>query len=102
MHPSEHPTTEYLTAEHPTTAFGTDQPAGPHATAVLPGSTARRGRLSPDLVALIAGALFVLVAVLALVGTSLPGWVFGGGLVATVLVVLGAGLLVSELRRIKR
>jgi hypothetical protein len=40
--------------------------------------------------------------VLALVGTSLPGWVFGGGLVATVLVVLGAGLLVSELRRIKR
>ena len=41
-------------------------------------------------------------AVLALVGTSLPGWVFGGGLVATVLVVLGAGLLVSELRRVKR
>ncbi|GAA4311668.1 phage holin family protein [Klenkia terrae] len=114
------PTGEHATTEHPTTEFGTDHPRGAQATAVAPplvGPTgyatwqeaqaqpdpvARPGRRSPDVVALVSGALFVLVAVLALVGTSLPGWVFGGGLVATVLVVLGAGLLVSELRRIKR
>lgn len=109
MHPSEYPT-----SEHPTTAFGTGYGTGEHRTAVQPppvgpaGNAGGKfpagtgGRRSPDLVALVAGALFVLIAVLGLVGSALPGWVFGGGLVAVVLVALGAGLLATELRRIRR
>lgn len=91
--------------EHPT---GIPQPqyAGWHDTAVLPGApevtATAPGRRSPDVVALVAGALFVLIAVLGLIGTSLPGWVFGGGLVAAVLVAIGAVLLVTELRRLRR
>ncbi|SDG06862.1 hypothetical protein [Klenkia brasiliensis] len=67
----------------------------PPAPAVQPAPRRR----SPDLLALTAGVVFCLVAVLGLVGTSLPGWVFGGGFVAVVLVVAGVGLLVTELRK---
>ncbi len=56
----------------------------------------------PDLVALLAAIVFCVVAVLGVVGTSLPGWVFGGGLIAVLLVLLGGGLLISELRRARR
>ncbi|SCX47173.1 hypothetical protein SAMN03159343_1953 [Klenkia marina] len=76
----------------PGTAAGTGARTG---TGVAP----LPGRRLPDLLALTAAAVFCLVAVLGLVGTSLPGWMFGGGFVAVVLVVAGAGLLVNELRR---
>lgn len=56
-------------------------------------------RRSPDVLSLTAGVVFCLLAVLGLAGTSLPGWLFGGGVVAVVLVVAGVGLLVNELRR---
>ncbi|SDN61837.1 hypothetical protein SAMN05660199_00421 [Klenkia soli] len=104
------PTSDRQTTEQ----FGT----GPRDTAVLPDDRADEraqthgtatwaaapvtkpaARRSPDLVALVAGVVFCLIAVLGLVGTSLPGWVFGGGLVAVVLVVIGVGVLVAELRR---
>ncbi len=112
MHPTERPMPErpmpeQPTAEHPTAVR---PPSVDHVpwtdtswtgTAEQPAGQAS-GRRSPDVVALVAGALFVLVAVLALVGTALPGWVFGGGLVAAVLVAVGTVLLVTELRRLRR
>ena len=100
--------------EHPETAVQTDPTTDRHDTAVLPDdrgtatwdaapvakpATGPATRRSPDLVALVAGVVFCLIAVLGLTGTALPGWVFGGGLVAVVLVVVGVGLLVAELRR---
>ncbi len=108
------------TEQFGTGPFGTDQVgidqvgSGPHDTAVLADEradahgtatwgaapvTGPAARRAPDLVALVAGVVFCLVAVLGLVGASLPGWVFGGGLVAVVLVVVGVGVLVAELRR---
>ncbi|MCO7220428.1 hypothetical protein [Klenkia sp. PcliD-1-E] len=71
-------------------------------TPPAPSAEPAPGRRSPDLLALTAGVVFCLVAVLGLVGTSLPGWVFGGGFVAVVLVLAGVGLLVTELRRPRR
>jgi len=109
--PSQHPTADapretavqtdptadrQATEQYGTQQFGTQQFGAPPMTgpATEPGT-----RRSPDLVALVAGVVFCLVAVLGLVGTSLPGWVFGGGLVAVVLVVVGVGVLAAELRR---
>ncbi len=83
----------------------TDPTTDRHDTAVLPGdgapdrAPAPPARRSPDVVALTAGVVFCLVAVLGLTSASLPGWLFGGGLVAVVLVVVGVGVLVAELRR---
>ena len=100
--PSNHPADRQETAVHPDpdrhdTALLPD-PLAAAGHPSVPGPVAT-GRRRPDLVALVAGVVFCLVAVLGLVGTSLPTWVFGGGLVAVVLVVLGVGLLISELRR---
>ena len=64
---------------------------------------ARPARRSFDLVALVAGAVFVLFAVLGLTGTSLDvGFFADGGIVWLVLVGAGVALLVNELRRARR
>ncbi len=110
VQPTEHPTSENPTSEHPTSVQPTGSTSYPYggwtetATTSEPAQVAAAPatKRSPDLVGLIAGILFCVVAVLGVVGTSLPGWVFGGGLVAVLLVVLGAGLLVAELRRVRR
>ena len=64
---------------------------------------ARPARRSFDLVALVAGAVFVLFAVLGLTGTSLDvGFFADGGIVWIVLVGAGVALLANELRRARR
>lgn len=74
--------------------------------AVAPLSTedpARPSRRSVDVVALVAGAVFVLFAVLGLTGLSLGTGLFAdGGLVWLVLVGAGVALLANELRRARR
>lgn len=103
-------TEQFGTGPFGTDQFGTgprdtaglaDEQAADHGTATWAAApvTGPAARRAPDLVALVAGVVFCLVAVLGLVGASLPGWVFGGGLVAVVLVVVGVGVLVAELRR---
>jgi hypothetical protein len=61
---------------------------------------ARRG---VDLIALIPGVAFVLLAILVLVGASLPLTLFrNGGVLWGLLVVAGVLMLSSELRRTRR
>jgi hypothetical protein len=55
-------------------------------------------RRKVDLVALVPGVLFALLALSAIAGLH-PGAIFGGGLVWLVLVVAGVALLISELRK---
>jgi len=63
----------------------------------------RAGRRSPDVVALVAGAVFVLFAVLGLTGLSLDiGFLTDGGVMWLVLIGAGVALLVNELRRARR
>ncbi len=60
-------------------------------------------RRSVDLVALVAGAVFVLLAVLGLSGADLDsGFLVDGGLLWVLLVGVGTALLVKELRRARR
>jgi hypothetical protein len=64
---------------------------------------ARTGRRSLDVVALVAGAVFVLFAVLGLTGLSLDiGFLADGGIMWLVLIGAGVALLVNELRRARR
>ena len=63
----------------------------------------RTGRRSLDVVALVAGAVFVLFAVLGLTGLSLDiGFLADGGILWLVLIGAGVALLVNELRRARR
>ena len=63
----------------------------------------RAGRRSTDVVALVAGAVFVLFAVLGLTGLSLDiGFLTDGGVMWLVLIGAGVALLVNELRRARR
>jgi hypothetical protein len=62
--------------------------------------TPRRRR--PDLGALIPGLFFIALAVLLMSPADLPRELFDGVLVWIVMIVAGAALLVSELRRSRR
>jgi hypothetical protein len=63
----------------------------------------RPTRGSIDVVALVAGAVFMLFAVLGLTGLSLDaGFLIDGGIVWVALVGAGVALLVNELRRARR
>jgi hypothetical protein len=55
-----------------------------------------------DLVALIPGVIFVILAVTLMVGGDVPFFFEDGGLAAVLLIGGGAALLVSELRRARR
>ena len=60
-------------------------------------------RRVPDLLALVAGLVFVVVALVSLAGLALPlELVADGGLLWLVLIGAGVGLLVSEVRRARR
>lgn len=91
MHP-----TQDLSSDAPTTYDTAVLPDQPQAAPAEASTQPKRG---PDAVALVAAIAFCLIAVAGLIGTSLPGWVFGGGLVAVLLVLGGAALLITELRR---
>jgi hypothetical protein len=63
----------------------------------------RSTRRSVDVVALVAGAVFTLFAVLGLSGVDLDAGIFAdGGVLWLVLIGAGVALLVSELRRARR
>ena len=63
----------------------------------------RRTRRSVDVVALVAGAAFVLFAVLGLTDLTFDvGFLADGGVVWLVLIGAGVALLVNELRRARR
>jgi uncharacterized membrane protein len=56
-----------------------------------------------DLVALIPGVLFIVLAVVLMTGVDLPANLFrGGGIVWVLLIPAGIALLVSELRKSRR
>jgi hypothetical protein len=63
----------------------------------------RSTRRSVDVVALVAGAVFTLFAILGLSGVDLDAGIFAdGGVLWLVLIGAGVALLVSELRRARR
>ena len=102
--PSRRTDTPQENPVHPTEQFATDVPPT-RDTAVLgdtwaaPPAPAPPQEKRPDVVALVAGVVFVLIAVIGTTGVDLPGWVFGGGALAVLLVLAGIALLVSELRK---
>ena len=55
-----------------------------------------------DLVALVPGIVFVVLAVVLMTGVDLPGALFHGGLLWILLIGGGVALLISELRRTRR
>ena len=55
-----------------------------------------------DVAALVAGIVFVVLAITLMTGFEIPGALADGGLVWLVLVGAGIALLVSELRRARR
>jgi Na+/H+ antiporter NhaD/arsenite permease-like protein len=60
-------------------------------------------RTGPDLVALIPGVLFIVLAVVFMTGIDLPENLFrGGGILWVALIGAGIALLVSELRKARR
>ena len=60
-------------------------------------------RRRPDLVALIPGVIFTVVAIVLMTGVDLPGAIFrNGGLAWVVLIGAGVLLLLSELRKLRR
>lgn len=61
-----------------------------------------RRRRRPDLGALIPGLFFIALAILLMSPADLPRELFDGVLVWIVVIVAGAALLVSELRRSRR
>jgi hypothetical protein len=60
-------------------------------------------RRRPDLVTLVPGVVYVVLALVFLAGVTLPlGFLADGGLLWLLLVGAGVGLLVSELRKARR
>ena len=93
-------------SEFSTTPTGWQERALADWQTVTPLSTedaAPPARRSVDVVALVAGAVFVLLAVLGLTGVDLAaGFLFDGGVLWVALVGAGTALLVKELRRARR
>ena len=93
-------------SEFPTTPTGWQERALADWQSMTPLTTedeVRSSRRSFDIVALVAGAVFVLFAVLGLTGLSLDaGFLGDGGIAWVVLVGAGMALLVRELRRARR
>ena len=60
-------------------------------------------RRRPDLVALIPGVIFTVIAIVLMTGVDLPGTIFrDGGLVWLLLIGAGVLLLLGELRKLRR
>ena len=93
-------------SEFPTTPTGWQERALADWQTVTPLETEdkdRTTRRSLDVVALVAGLVFILFAVLGLSGLSLDsGFLSDGGVVWLVLIGAGVALLASELRRARR
>ncbi len=72
-----------------------------HVTALAPVEPPAKRR--PDLVALVPGVAFVVLALVFLAGVAVPlGFLADGGLLWLVLIGAGVTLLVSELRKVRR
>jgi hypothetical protein len=93
-------------SEFPTTPTGWQERALADWQSITPLSTEdedRAPRRSVDVVALTAGVVFVVFAVLGLSGLSLTeGFLADGGVLWLVLIGAGVALLVNELRRARR
>ena len=93
-------------SEFPTTPTGWQERALADWQTITPLTTEdedRAPRRSLDVVALVAGAVFVLFAVMGLSGLSLnSGFLADGGILWLVLIGAGVALLVNELRRARR
>ena len=93
-------------SEFPTTPTGWQERALADWQTITPLTTEDEDRVprrSLDVVALVAGAVFVLFAVLGLSGLSLnAGFLADGGILWLVLIGAGVALLVNELRRARR
>ncbi len=93
-------------SEFPTTPTGWQERQTAEWQAVTPLETedpARPAKRSVDLVALIPGVLFVVLALVLMTGVDLPDNLFrGGGILWVPLIAGGIVLLVSELRKARR
>jgi hypothetical protein len=93
-------------SEFPTTPTGWQERALADWLTVTPLSTEdtdRTTRRSVDVVALVAGVVFIALAVLGLFGLDLdPDFLADGGFLWVVLIGAGMALLASELRRARR
>ncbi|MGY2129874.1 hypothetical protein [Blastococcus sp. SYSU DS0617] len=90
--------------EFPTTSTGWQEvPTADPETGTPHGADRPAGRTGVDATSLVAGLVFVLLAVAGMAELDLPDpWVDNGGPVWVVLVVGGIALLVRELRRARR
>jgi hypothetical protein len=90
-------------SEFPTTPTGWQERQTAEWQAVTPLETedpAHPAKRPVDLVALVPGVLFVVLAVVLMTGLDLPGNLFqGGGIVWVPLIGAGIALLVAELRK---
>lgn len=91
-------------SEFPTTPTGWQERQAAEWQTVTPLSTedAAPPRRRPDLGALVPGLVFIALAVVLMSPVDLPEELLDGGLAWIVLIVAGAALLVSELRRARR
>ncbi|RBY89927.1 hypothetical protein [Blastococcus sp. TF02A-26] len=97
---SEFPTTPTAWQEQALRELTAGDPATPAVPAPQPAPEVLRRR--PDVVALVAGLVFVFLALVGLSPTEIPLGVFDGGVLWVGLVVAGIALLVSEVRRARR
>ena len=93
-------------SEFPTTPTGWQERQTAEWQAVTPLATedpAHPAKRPVDLVALVPGVVFVVLAVVLMTGVDLPDNLFqGGGIVWVPLIAAGIVLLVSELRKARR
>ena len=93
-------------SEFPTTPTGWQERQTAEWQTVTPRETEdaeRPAKRSVDLVALVPGVLFVVLALVLMTGVDLPENLFqGGGIVWVPLIAGGIALLVSELRKSRR
>jgi Na+/H+ antiporter NhaD/arsenite permease-like protein len=85
-------------SEFPTTPTGWQERAWQEIAPLETEAPPPPRRRAVDLVALIPGVFFVVLAVAVMAGVSMP-FFFGGGVLWLVLIGAGAALLVSELRK---
>ena len=90
-------------SEFPTTPTAWQEQAWGEVTPLEVEDPPRPQRRGADLTALVPGVLFVVLAVVLMVGAALPVGLFtDGGLLWLLLIGGGVALLVSELRRARR
>jgi hypothetical protein len=88
-------------SEFPTTPTGWQERAWQDVAPLETEAPPPPRRRAVDLVALIPGVFFVVLAIAMMAGVATPFFFHGGGVLWLVLIGAGAALLVSELRKVR-